>query len=222
MYLYEKNGYTQSMRYDVVIFDWDGTLWDSWQTHQDALRHIADKLGCVNPRPEAVASCLGLPLDEILGALFESNPAPLLDWYLGHYERRWRATSRLFPGVVQMLHGLRGKGYQLALFSNKTRSAATQELAAAGLSGSFVVKTFGDEVTRAKPAPDGVHHVLQSLQAEPSRSLYVGDTATDMHCAADAGVGFAAALWGSRDPEALASAAPSLAWRKPQDALAQL
>ncbi|MSQ11308.1 MAG: HAD family hydrolase [Dehalococcoidia bacterium] len=208
-------------KYNVVIFDWDGTLWNSWQAHEEALQYAAAQAGCPAPTSEAIAECHGLPLAQIITQLFPGRSEEVTQSYLGHYERGWRATSSLFPKVEAMLVGLREKGYRLALFSNKPRWAAVPELAVAGVGRAFVVDAFGDEVARAKPEPDGVQHVLKVLGSDPSQALYVGDTHADMRCAQQAGVGFAAALWGSKAPHTIPTA-PDMAWQHPREALARL
>lgn len=211
-----------AMKYEAVVFDWDGTLWDSWRAHEAALRFAASRAGRPPPSSEAIAACLGLPLDWIFTTLFQETPSGMMDGYLDHYSRHWRATTQLFPETLSMLRGLEQRGYRLALLSNKPRNAGTAELAEAGLEGVFAAAAFGDEVTRPKPAPDGLHRLLKGLGTPPTRALYVGDTFADQECASRAGTGFAAAAWGRLAPSLRPLAQPVTAWKRPADALAEL
>ena len=210
------------MQYDTVVFDWDGTLWNSGSAHQKALQAAARAAGYPAPSPEAISAYLGLPIEIIVARLFPGDYVAIIDRYLKAYAQDWRASSHLYPEVGQMLASLRTRGYKLALLSNKPRRAAKPEVTCAGLNSSFELEAFGDEVPKVKPEPDGLHHVLCKLATTSDRALFVGDTETDRACAERAGVTFAAALWGTKKPMAMSMFAQSIAWHRPEDALATL
>jgi HAD superfamily hydrolase (TIGR01549 family) len=182
----------------AVVFDLDGTLVD---TMTSAPRAYADTIRCLGG-PEVSPS-------EIV-AVWHIGPTPVvLEHFLGRqisphdielFHRCFAAvvaTVQPFPGVVEMLDALSGGGYRLGVFTTATRRAATSMLAAAGLAGYFPVVVGGDDVSRAKPAPEGLELSCRRLGTGVTDAIYVGDTAVDLQCAAAAHAAGIHAAWGS-------------------------
>jgi HAD superfamily hydrolase (TIGR01549 family) len=99
--------------------------------------------------------------------------------------------------VVEMLDRLSQGGHRLGVLTTATRRAATSMLTAAGLAGYFPVVVGGDEVSRPKPAPDGLELSCRRLGAGVTDTVYVGDAAVDLQCAEAANVSGIHAAWGS-------------------------
>lgn len=124
------------------------------------------------------------------------------------------ATVEPFPGVVEMLDALGRSDYRLGVFTTATHRAATSMLTAAGLAGYFPVVVGGDEVSRPKPAPDGLELSCLRLGTGVTDTVYVGDATVDLQCAEAANASGIHAAWGSVN--AIAPTAERIAQR-PRD-----
>jgi HAD superfamily hydrolase (TIGR01549 family) len=107
------------------------------------------------------------------------------------------ATAQPFPGVVDMLDALTQGGCRLGVFTTATRRAATSMLTAADLAGYFPVVVGGDQVSRPKPAPEGLELTCRRLGTTVTEAVYVGDAAVDLQCAEAADACGIHAAWGS-------------------------
>jgi HAD superfamily hydrolase (TIGR01549 family) len=182
----------------AVVFDLDGTLVDTMtsapQAYADTIRSLSG--------PEVSAS------DVV--AVWHLGPTPVvLEHFLGRQispddaERFHRffdavvATVEPFPGVIEMLDALSRNGNRLGVFTTATRRAATGTLTATGLAGYFSVVVGGDDVSRPKPAPDGLELSCRRLGTGVTDTVYVGDAAVDLQCAESANASGIHAAWGS-------------------------
>jgi len=107
------------------------------------------------------------------------------------------ATVAAFPGVVEMLDALSRSDHRLGVFTTATRRAATSMLTAAGLAEYFPVVVGGDEVSRPKPAPDGLELSCRRLGTGVTGAVYIGDAAVDLQCAEAGNASGIHAAWGS-------------------------
>jgi HAD superfamily hydrolase (TIGR01549 family) len=182
----------------AVVFDLDGTLVDTMtsapQTYADTIRSLGG--------PEVSPS-------EVV-AVWHLGPTPVvLEHFLGrqtslHDTERFHrhfatvvASVEAFPGVVDMLDALSRTGHRLGVLTTATHRAATSMLTAAGLVGYFPVVVGGDEVSRPKPAPDGLELSCRRLGTGVADAVYVGDAAVDLQCAEAANASGILAAWGS-------------------------
>jgi phosphoglycolate phosphatase/pyrophosphatase PpaX len=182
-----------------VLFDLDGTLVNTWALYLESYlrtlepyvgrRMSYDEIRTLHPTSEVRALHQVVPADAI---------AEAHETLLGHY-RALHTThfAGSYPGVPEMLEGLRALGLTLGIVTGKSRGAWEITHQAAGL-GDFAVFVGDDDVQEAKPSPDGLHLALERLGAVPEETLYVGDSASDAVAARDAGIRFAAALWAKR------------------------
>lgn len=203
----------------MVVFDWDQTLWDSWELHLRSLQYASQQMGLPAPSAQEVVAVYQGTLEDHLKRLYGMQAQRAEGQYLEFYRDHWRSLGRLFPGVRRLVERLAGEGYALALLSNKVRWAGEQELEEAGLRGIIQVSLFKEDVQEAKPAPEGLRRIVETLGITPQQAVFAGDTAGDVQCARRAGAVSAAALWGSLDTAALLASFPDLAWRRPEEAL---
>ncbi|WP_219502852.1 HAD family hydrolase [Nonomuraea ceibae] len=181
----------------AVVFDLDGTLVDTMTVVPDAYAGTVRALGGPDVTPEQVVAAWRLGSTPAVLAHFLGRPPTAED--LEHFHRRLdaaAATVRPFPGVVELLGDLARAGRPLGVFTGATRRAATMMLDAAGLTGLFAVVVCGDEVGRAKPAPDGLELACRLLGVRAADAVYVGDAETDLQCARRAGARAVHASWG--------------------------
>ncbi|GAB3402530.1 HAD family hydrolase [Flindersiella endophytica] len=172
----------------AIVFDLDGTLVDtmSWVpgTYVDTIR----ALGGPTVTPGEVLASFSIGPTAAVLELFLARPIAEVDLqvYHDHYTAA-AATTRPFPGVVEMLETLHSEGIELAIFTGAQQRAATHLLAATGLDRWFGTVIGGDDAGQAKPAPDGLRLACERLDVEPADAAYVGDTLADLRCAVSAG-----------------------------------
>ena len=177
--------------YQLIIFDWDGTLMDSAQKIANCIRASARDIGLTEPSSEQAKNIIGLGLYEAMQKLFpeasELNIKALIDAYRYHFVTGDETEQRLFRGVDQGLKSLTESGALLAVATGKSRVGLDRALAATGLKHYFVVTRCADE-TRSKPHPQMLNEILDFTAIAPQKIIMVGDTTYDMDMAMNAGV----------------------------------
>ncbi|HJU06014.1 MAG TPA: HAD family hydrolase [Nitrospiraceae bacterium] len=185
-----------------VLFDFDGTLIDTWRLYLEAFRRslaphfnrLLSDAEILEYQPSAERRMLQRLLEEAdFPGYFES--------FLSHY-RALHASHNdgLYPGVHEMLKDLRAQGYGLGVITGKSRAAWDLTFAASGLEPFDVVIT-DDDVTDPKPHPEGLLAALQTFPFDPLDGVYVGDSLLDCQAAKAAGIPFMAALWSKTGQE---------------------
>ncbi|MDD5277404.1 MAG: HAD-IA family hydrolase [Methylovulum sp.] len=176
-------------RFDLIIFDWDGTLIDSidWITH--CLQTAGARCGCVIPERQAAKDVIGLSIDKAMLALFPEVDETTHGQLISHYSREYfsKKISRddLFTGVYDMLVQLKSLGYQLAVATGKTRAGLDEALAGTATTGLFCVTRCADE-TASKPDPRMLNEIMQQANIAKERTLMVGDSIHDLQMALNA------------------------------------
>ena len=182
------------MRYQLVVFDIDGTLIDSVPALEATLRHLVAEAGLPEPDPVRLRESFGMPGDGALRHLGlpggETAVLHMLETFL---ERQHLVC--VFRGVETLLDGLRDCGCELGIVTAQSRSEMAKLFTPFGLLDRFAHVVNSDEVERHKPAPDQLLECLRRAGVAPGDALYVGDNAQDAECAAAAGVDFALACW---------------------------
>lgn len=199
-------------RFDLVVFDWDGTIMDSAGEIVGAMQRAIADLGLPERPPEAMRELIGLGIDDVLERLFPELETDRVKALLTAYRRRYSAADMvpggaapLFPGVEETLLHLRSTGCTLAVATGKSRRGLERGFAETGLGHFFRVSRCADEST-PKPAPDMLEEILLRTATEPERALMVGDTEFDIAMAAAAGVPAVGVACGVHDPGRLYAA----------------
>lgn len=178
-------------RFDLLVFDWDGTLFDSIGWIVECLQRAALECDLALPSEAAARSVIGLGLHEAMARLYPGSApelAPrLADIYRRHYVTRPMADLGLFEGVVDMLHELREHGFQLAVATGKARSGLDHCLRATGMESFFDATRCADE-TASKPDPAMLLQIMEELAVARERTLMIGDSLHDLGMARNAGV----------------------------------
>ncbi|NJD06101.1 MAG: HAD-IA family hydrolase [Methylococcaceae bacterium] len=178
-------------RFDLLVFDWDGTLFDSIPFIVDCLQGAARDCGLPVPSDTAARGVIGLSLDQAMLALFpvvgSGRRADLIEAYRRFYERRPACPQDLFHGVAAMLEQLKRAGYRLAVASGKTSTQLTKAIAATGTAGWFDALR-GPDQTASKPDPLMLQEIMADLGSAPERTLMIGDSVHDLQMAANARV----------------------------------
>lgn len=201
----------ENVRFDAVLFDLDGTLLDSIALILSSYHHTyaAHRLPPVDDA--IILAGLGTTLEAAFSHYVEdpAEIARMVETYRVHNMALHDDMVRGYPGVSEVVRGLRERGVPLAVVTSKRREATLRGLAALGLSECFEWLVCADDVTRTKPHPEPVCAALERLRIEPSRAVFVGDSTHDMEAGRAAGVHTAAVLWGPFTRAALEPTRPS-------------
>lgn len=174
--------------FDLVIFDWDGTLYDSVQQIVDSLLWAARQHD-IELASEAAKNIIGLGLPEAMQALFPRHPdlhASIQAAYSQHYVAHSH-TQGWFSGVDELLDGLAQNNIAAAVATGKSRAGLNRVLAHTNSAARFVATRCASE-TLSKPDPLMLQQILQETGIAAERAVMVGDTTYDMEMAARIGM----------------------------------
>ena len=197
-------------RFDLLIFDWDGTLMDSAGVIVDSIQRACADLGIPVPATRASRQIIGLGLMQALQTLLpdlsEEDYPRLVERYRHHYLGRDLAIP-LFDGVAAGSRNLQAQGFQLAVATGKSRVGLERAFASSGLADAFLTTRTADQ-THSKPHPAMVLEIIDELGADPTRTLVIGDTGHDLLMAANAGVASLGVTYGAHEVDALQCHSP--------------
>jgi len=197
-------------QFDLLVFDWDGTLMDSAAAITASLRDACADLQLPVPSEERARYVIGLGLTDALKHLVPELPPtgypPLLERYRYHFNRQDRDTT-LFAGAHDALRALHGAGFMLAVATGKSRRGLDRALEATGLQRVFHATRCADEGF-SKPHPGMLLWLLNELDVTRERAVMIGDTSHDMEMAAAADVARVGVAYGAHPRENLLKHAP--------------
>jgi phosphoglycolate phosphatase len=197
-------------QFDLLIFDWDGTLMDSAGVIVDSIQRACEDIGLAAPSERASRQIIGLGLVQALQTLLPDLPADdyprLVERYRHHYLGRDEQIP-LFAGVEQGIRDLHQSGFQLAVATGKSRIGLARALESSGLGSWFAATRCADQ-THSKPHPAMVLELIDELGADPARTLVIGDTSHDLLMAANAGVASLGVTYGAHEADDLHPHAP--------------
>lgn len=190
---------TRPRRFDLVAFDWDGTLFDSTGLIVRCIQAACRDLGTAVPSDAQAAYVIGLGLMDALRHAAPELPleryAELGRRYRHHYMARQQEVV-LFDGAREMLGALKARQHWLAVATGKSRPGLNEALDSARLKEVFDSTRTADE-TASKPDPLMLLELMSELDTEPERTLMIGDTTHDLQLAANAGVACVAVSYGA-------------------------
>ncbi len=197
--------------YDLVIFDWDGTLMDSVPKILACVKSLSLEYDLNMPADDAIRSIIGYSLEEALIRLFGEQvkaDIPLfVEGYRRHYVELDSTPSPIFEGVESLLEALSAQGYKLAVATGKGREGLNRLLAESGLGGYFIASRCADEAL-SKPNPLMLEQLLNELDVPVSRALMVGDALMDLEMANNIGMDAVGVSYGAFTIEQLQTASP--------------
>lgn len=200
-------------RFELLIFDWDGTLVDSIGWIVASLHFAARQHGLPAPPERLARSVIGLSLSRAMEGLFPEASEPeiesLMAAYRQHYDSKPIGPESLFEGVPALLDALRGEGYKLAVATGKTRDGLDQAMRGTGALGWFhTTRTAGE--TASKPDPLMLRQIMAELEVPTDRALMIGDSVHDMQMAKNAGMAAACVFCGADEVAPLLAFEPLL------------
>jgi phosphoglycolate phosphatase len=209
-------------RFDLIIFDWDGTLINSIDWIAQCLQQAAIDCYCSMPETQAAKNVIGLSINKAMHTLFpevdEQTLNQLIASYSQHYFSKAISPHDLFPGVYDMLTQFKDQGYQLAVATGKTRAGLTEALQATGTEHLFCVTRCADE-TASKPDPKMLHEIISQTQTAKERVLMIGDSIYDLQMAINASISSIAVTCGANSAASLLAYQPLLCLEQPTELL---
>ena len=197
-------------QFDLIVFDWDGTLMDSTAHIARSIQAACRDLDLPVPADEAARYVIGLGLRDALQIAAPTlDPADyprLAERYRYHYLIR-DAKTELFDGVRELLGELREEGYLLAVATGKSRVGLNRALDEARLTSLFDGTRCADE-TFSKPHPAMLQELTRELGQALERTVMIGDTTHDLLMASNAGAAGIAVAYGAHEADALAALEP--------------
>ncbi|WP_064791554.1 HAD-IIIA family hydrolase [Shewanella woodyi] len=198
-------------QYELVIFDWDGTLMDSVGKIVACMQQTAKVLELPTPSESAVRNIIGLSMQEALNTLYpdgsDSVYRQMIQVYRQQYLELDTTPSPLFDGAELLLQQLNQIGYQLAVATGKARAGLDRVLNDTGLGQQFIASRCADEAV-SKPHPEMIHQLLNELNVEPAKALMIGDSVHDINMANNAGIDAVAVNYGAHGESQLLTSKP--------------
>lgn len=192
-------------QFNLIVFDWDGTLMDSTSAIVKSLQDSAADLGLPTPDRKKAAHVIGLGLREALETVLpDVSPEyypKLVERYRTHFLKNSVSLS-LFDGVREMLDDLKNQDYLLAVATGKSRAGLNRAIDEVGLQGYFDASRTADE-THSKPHPAMLLELTGQLGEPMKRTVMIGDTTHDLLMANNAGASGIAVQYGAHPPKEL-------------------
>lgn len=191
-------------QFDLIAFDWDGTLFDSTALIVRCIQAAVADVGGTVPSDRAASYVIGMGLMQALAHAAPDVPpeqhARLGERYRHHYMARQHDIS-LFDGVLPMLAQLKGRQHWLTVATGKSRRGLDEALHSVELEGVFDGSRTADE-TAGKPSPLMLNELMREFGVDPERTLMIGDTTHDLQMALNAGCASVGVSYGAHEPDA--------------------
>jgi len=190
-------------QFDLIVWDWDGTLADSTGMITQALLNAAAQVGLPTLSSSEASSIIGLGLREAILALYGDIPAAQAQALATQYSNNYYAGESsipLFAGAVDTIKTLNKRGFKLAVATGKGRRGLNLALEHCALTHYFHATRTVDECF-SKPHPQMLHELMEALVVLPERTLMIGDTSYDLQMAKNAGVQAVGVTYGAQKAE---------------------
>lgn len=192
-------------KFDLIAFDWDGTLYDSTAVIVQCIQAAIQDVGGKVPDHSSASFVIGMSLQQALVHAAPDLPAnkypELVRYYQTHYRAR-HSELVLFAGVREMLLRLGQSGHLLAIATGKSRRGLDEALTSLALDSVFDATRTADE-TAGKPDPKMLCELMEQLDVPIGRTLMIGDTTHDLAMARAAGCACVAVTYGAHQPSQL-------------------
>lgn len=195
---------TRPRQFDLIVFDWDGTLFDSTALIARCIQAACGDVGVAVPSDRDASYVIGMGLVEALTHAAPDLPRErykeLADRYRHHYFAKQHQIV-MFDGTLPMLQALKSRHHWLGVATGKSRRGLDEALRTVELQGMFDATRTADE-TRSKPHPQMLQELMAAFGVAPGRTLMIGDTTHDLQLAANAGTASIGVSYGAHAHEA--------------------
>lgn len=192
-------------RYDLIVFDWDGTVMDSTAVITTSIQAASRDLGLTVPDDATARYVIGLGLQQALRYAVPDMPEELMPEMVARYRHHFLSqdqTIPLFAEARETIEELHDADYWLGVATGKNRAGLDRALDSTGLRQYFHATRTADQ-TFSKPNPAMLFELMDELAVSPERTLMVGDTTHDVQLAQNANVDVVAMGHGAHPPEQL-------------------
>jgi phosphoglycolate phosphatase len=189
-------------RFDLIAFDWDGTLFDSTAIIVRCIQQAVLDVGGAKPTDKAAAYVIGMGLAQALAHAAPDVPPEKYPQLGARYRHHYIAQQNelsLFAGVLPLLDDLKARQHWLAVATGKSRRGLDDVLRSVQLQGMFNGSRTADE-TAGKPHPLMLQELMREFGTEPDRTLMIGDTTHDLQMALNAGCPSVGVSYGAHEP----------------------
>lgn len=195
------------MKYELVIFDMDGTILDTLDDLADSLNYALTQSGMPTRTRTEVCNFVGNGIRKLIERAVpigstEEQIKGVHAIFTEHYKVHCVDKTQPYSGIPELIQTLRTAGIKTAVVSNKA-DYGVQELCEQYFKGMFDAAVGERPNVRKKPAPDSVNEVLRQLGVDRTHALYVGDSDVDIETAKQADMDCVSVLWGFRDKQFL-------------------
>ena len=200
----------QTRNFNLIAFDWDGTLFDSTKIIIRCIQEAVRDVGGTIPTDEAAGYVIGLGLRQALAHAAPDVPVekyPALGERYQHHYAAHADDLSLFDGVLPLLASLKTRGHLLAVATGKSRRGLDDALRRGEIKALFDGSRTADE-TAGKPNPLMLIELMREFDVAPSRTLMVGDTTHDLQMAVNAGCSSIGVSYGAHEPADFAALEP--------------
>ncbi|HEY6281383.1 MAG TPA: HAD-IA family hydrolase [Burkholderiales bacterium] len=197
-------------RFELLVFDWDGTLTDSADLIVASMQVACIDIGLPVPDADQVRHIIGLGFKEALEHLLPMLPVSEYPRFVERY--RYHFLSRdapipVFPGTIETIQQLHNTGFLLAVATGKSRKGLNRDFQETGLRQYFHASRCADECF-SKPHPGMLLELIEELHVAADKTLMIGDTIHDLQMAQSAGVASLAVSYGAHSKEKLLALSP--------------
>jgi len=195
--------------FDLIVFDWDGTLMDSEAHIINSMQCAFDDVGMESVTDGSVRNIIGLGMREAVERLLPGINNDTYESIVDRYRYHFFAddSSEPFDGVGEVLESLYDMGYLLAVATGKGRSGMDRALKSSGFGKYFIESRCADE-TCSKPDPQMLNEIVEVLEVPHNKALMVGDTEYDLEMANAAGIASLAVEYGAHERDRLLECNP--------------
>jgi len=201
--------------YKYVIFDVDGTMIDTEEAVMFSYQSIIFEKYGRHFSEEEMLKGYGVPTPQTLAKYgFTDIDKAMKDYYKYLVEGFSRCST--FDGIFELIANIKAKNIPIGIVTSRCKYEIVIDACLQGFINQFDSVVCSDDTTLHKPNADPLWRAMEKMNANPSETIYIGDTVFDGRCAKSAGVKFALALWGSNNAENIAA---DYYFKKPSDLL---
>ena len=186
----------------LVIFDWDGTLFDSIDKICFSMLHAGELANAPQRKHDDVKNIIGLSLDKAVDVIWPELSTEEQNIIIEHYKHNFVATDQTPPdayaGVIETLNTIKNAGLKMAVATGKSRRGLDRVMALSNTRDYFVTSRCADEAV-SKPDPLMLKQILTELNISPEQAIMVGDTEYDLNMATNAGMKSIGVTYGAHD-----------------------
>lgn len=203
---HDENSDFRNRKTDTVLFDFDGTLFNTDPAILASFRYTLVKFGVKEVSDDKLRADFGGPLSDIMAkyrAEFSVNADldEMIKCYRDYHRSIFEEKITCYDGIPELLENLKNAGFTLAVLTSRKRHTTDLGLNKYGFGKYFSAVQTSDDCTYAKPDRRAAENLLKTLGKSPSSAIIIGDSAYDVGCGKNLGIPAVFAAWGRTPPE---------------------